>query len=393
VIRNEGKMPKRKKKNNKFKVVLVLLIIIGIPVAYFLLTNRINISIDKRKPKTEVAVKELENKANVSEAIAHAVKLLGVPDKLFRSNILNDRVYIKVGINRDELDLNYANMIITGQVQLSEGTIISGKEKNNGNRQVLEFLDNIDSQEYQVILYYASEDSYGKKKTLLSVVVDDFGNFSGELLDEFCALNPAVTFAILPDLEHSSDVMKKAAKTYHETIIHIPMEPQGYPKNNPGDNAIFVHLSEKQIIKRMKNFIKQLPLCVGANNHMGSLATADREIMQSVLEVLKREEMYFVDSRTSTSSVAYSTAQEMLMPTFENMLFLDSPNVSEKTFQTKIKRLRELKEKHKKVLVITHCNNKEKLKYLKRIIKEAVKMDYELVPVSELFNNKLPEIL
>lgn len=389
-------MPKRKKnkkKNNKFKVLVVLLIIIGIPVAYFLLTNSINISFDKRIPKKKVEIKDIKNQTNVSEAIAHAVKLLGIPDKLFKNTVLKDKVYIKLGINRDEMDLNYANMIISGQVQLVEGIIVSGVEKNNGTRQVLEFSDPIDSQEIQVILYYASGNSYGKKKTLLSVVIDDFGYFSGDLLDEFCKLNPAVTFAILPDLDHSVDVMIKAAETEHETMIHVPMEPQGYPKNNPGDNAIFVHLSKKQIIKRMKNFIKQLPLCIGANNHMGSLATADAEVMESVLEVLKREEMYFIDSRTSTSSVAYSTARDMLMPTFENMLFLDSPDAGEKTFQTKIKRLKEMKKKHKKVLVITHCSDKKKLDYLKRIIKEAAKMDYELVPVSELFKNKLPEIL
>lgn len=388
-----AKRKKRKKQNNKFKVFLVLLIIIGIPIAYFLLTNNINISFDKRIPQKKVEIKDIENKTNVSEAIAHAVKLLGIPDKLFKNNVLKDKVYIRLGINRDEMDLNYANMIITGQVEIAKGKLVSGIEKNSGTRQVLEFLDPADSQEIQVILYYASGGSYGKKKPLLSIVVDDFGYFSGTLLDDFCKLDPAVTFAVLPDLTHSVAAMQMADESGHETIIHIPMEPQGYPKNNPGDNAIFVHLSEKQIIKRMKHYIKQLPLCIGANNHMGSLATADKDVMQSVLEVLKREDMYFVDSRTSSSSIAFATAREMLMKTHENMLFLDSPDISEATFKTKLNRLKQLKEKNDKVLVITHCKDKGKLAYLQRMINAAETMGYQLVPVSELFKNKLPEFL
>ncbi len=70
---------------------------------------------------------------------------------------------------------------------------------------------------------------------------------NNKLLDDFCSLNSNVTFAILPDQRYSKLVMNKAAETGHETIIHIPMEPVSYPKDNPGANAIYVHLTEKEI--------------------------------------------------------------------------------------------------------------------------------------------------
>ena len=142
-----------------------------------------------------------------------------------------------------------------------------------------------------------------------------------------------------------------------------------------------------------ESYIKQFPLCVGANNHMGSFATTDEFVMRTVLQVLKEHELYFVDSRTSVSSIAYDVAREMMIPTCENKLFLDTPRISEKTLALKIKKLEHLAVDNKKILVITHCTSQKKYEFLKEFIEEIEKLDFELVPVSELFKSNLPEII
>lgn len=84
--------------------------------------------------------------------------------------------------------------------------------------------------------------------------------------------------------------------------------------------------------------MKELPYCIGANNHMGSLATADKQVMTTVLEVLKRHSMFFIDSFTTSSSVAFQTAQEMLIPSIRRDIFLDAPDHSDATLNKKWKR-------------------------------------------------------
>jgi len=343
--------------------------------------------------KEKVSVKQKQEEISVLDAIVHAKLLLGVPEKNYKSHIGEDAIYISIGIDSSEMDLNYANIIISGRVELIGGKILSGKEKNNGNKQVLELEDPIDSQKYFVSLYYSKSHTKTKAKTQLAIVVDDFGIRNNKLLDDFCSLNSNVTFAILPDQKFSKHVMNRAAETGHETMIHIPMEPVSYPRDNPGANAIYVHLSEKEIKHRMEGFIKQFPLCVGANNHMGSFATTDESVMRSVLQVLKDHDLYFVDSRTSQSSIAYDTAKKMLIPTCENQFFLDTPSISEKTLPNKIRQLKYLAKDRDKILVITHCATQDRYDFLKEFIKEVEKLDVELVPVSELFKSKLPEII
>lgn len=352
-----------------------------------------NLVKDPQQKRDKITIKQKREEISVLDVIVHAKLLLGVSEENYKNHIGEDAVYISIGVDRLEMDLNYANIIITGQVELIGGKIIKGEEKNNGNKQVLEIKDSHDSQTYFVTLYYTKSQNVAKDKTLLAIVVDDFGIRNNKLLDDFCSLNSNVTFAILPDQKYSKHVMNKAAETGHETMIHIPMEPISYPRDNPGANAIYVHLSKNEIKRRMENYIKQFPLCVGANNHMGSFATTDESVMRSVLQVLKDHNLYFVDSRTSQSSIAYDVAKKMMIPTCENQFFLDTPRITEKTLANKIRQLKYLAKDRERILVITHCATQDRYDFLKEFIKKIEKLDFELVPVSELFKSKLPEIM
>ena len=390
-------MAKRKSfsKNLIVKNYLYILLLIGFLFLLFSFSyNRIKkLVTNPQMKKDEISVQQKQEKISVLDAIVHSKKLLSVTEDNYTNFIGEDAIYVSIGINSSEIDLNYANIIITGQVELIGGKIISGVEKNDGNKQILEIEDPHDLQKYFVTLKYIKPPKETNVKTQLAIVVDDFGMRNNKVFDNFCSLNNNVTFAILPDQKFSKQVMNKAAETGHETMIHIPMEPISYPRNNPGPNAIYVHLSEKEIKRRMESYIKQFPLCVGANNHMGSFATTDEFVMRTVLQVLKEHELYFVDSRTSVSSIAYDVAREMMIPTCENKLFLDTPRISEKTLALKIKKLGHLAIDNKKILVITHCTSQKKYEFLKEFIEEIEKLDFELVPVSELFKSNLPEII
>ncbi|MDP8203494.1 MAG: divergent polysaccharide deacetylase family protein [Candidatus Tenebribacter mawsonii] len=390
-------MGKRKNtKNSKFdnNNIYVLLFMGFVLLLVLFNYDKINkLLSDPQQKKDKISIIQKRKEISVLDAIVHAKLLLGIPEENYKNHIGDEAIFISLGIDSSEMDLNYANIIVTGQVELIGGKIKSGLEKNNGNKQVLEIEDQNDSQKYVVTLYYTKLQEVAKNKTLLAIVVDDFGIGNNKLLDDFCSLDSNVTFAILPDQKFSKHIMNKAAETGHESMIHIPMEPISYPKDNPGANAIYVHLSEKEIKRRMENYIKQFPLCVGANNHMGSFATTDEKVMRTVLQVLKDHNLYFVDSRTSQSSIAYDVAKRMMIPTCVNQFFLDTPSITEKTLAKKIKQIRYLAKDRDKILVITHCATQDRYEFLREFIKEINKLDFELVPVSELFKSKLPEII
>jgi hypothetical protein len=58
------------------------------------------------------------------------------------------------------------------------------------------------------------------------IIVDDFGNSGGKLLEDFADLPQEIVFAVLPDLSHSKTAAEIAARKGHEVIIHVPMEAE-----------------------------------------------------------------------------------------------------------------------------------------------------------------------
>ena len=83
-----------------------------------------------------------------------------------------------------------------------------------------------------------------------------------------------------------------------------------------------VDLDDDEIRKRVRSYLEILPKAVGANNHMGSRATQDERVMSAVLDELKAAGLFFVDSRTIATSVAYQLAREKLIPTAKRDMFL-----------------------------------------------------------------------
>lgn len=334
-----------------------------------------------------------KNEDKIKAAIYNAASKLDVKTAKIRSKEKAKELYISIPLDRDLVDLTFANMIIKGDVMAAGGSFVSGKEDNKHNTQVLIFKNRQTNSKYNVELYYDKILITTPRRKQIAIIVDDFGNYNGPLLQDFIRTNPAVTFAIMPDTKHGREVLEGAKANGHECIIHIPMEPLDYPKSNPGTNAIYVQLSPREIENRMEDYIHQLPGCVGANNHMGSFASADPAVMQAVMRVLKRNNLYFVDSRTTSESVAYTIAQKSLVQAYKRDLFIDEPNLSEANLRKQLASLQQLRSSQDYAVVIMHCHTKQHLDYLNRFLRSVPALGYDVVPISKLQSHRLPLIL
>jgi polysaccharide deacetylase 2 family uncharacterized protein YibQ len=151
------------------------------------------------------------------------------------------------------------------------------------------------------------------------LIIDDLG-FEGQPLDRVMALDPNINLAILPNGTRAEQFAKTLHARGFEVLCHLPMQPRGHEM--PGRNAILASMSDDEIASTTRLNIEAVPYARGVNNHMGSLATADRRIMTSVMGALP-DGMYFIDSRTGGSSVAATVAREMNVRTGSRNVFLD----------------------------------------------------------------------
>ena len=157
----------------------------------------------------------------------------------------------------------------------------------------------------------------------VAIIVDDMGSSMKEV-DELMAIKLPLTFSIIPGLAKAKGVAQAAHGGGYQVMIHIPMEPQGYPRQRMEQNGLLLAQSDGEIEKRLNSFLQAVPYARGANNHMGSRFTEDKGKMETVLGFLKGKGLFFIDSRTTPRSVGNSLAREMGVETASRNVFIDN---------------------------------------------------------------------
>ncbi|HEV7921883.1 MAG TPA: divergent polysaccharide deacetylase family protein [Thermoanaerobaculia bacterium] len=160
-----------------------------------------------------------------------------------------------------------------------------------------------------------------KRKGQIVLILDDIG-FAHQPLADAMQIDPNLNFAVLPNGAHAGEYARTLHARGFEVLCHLPMEPVGYPRMSPGENAVLTSMSDNEVARITRENVGAVPFAVGMNNHMGSRATADRRVMTSVLGALPKG-MYFIDSKTTGGSVAGSLAREMNIRTASRNVFLD----------------------------------------------------------------------
>ncbi len=135
----------------------------------------------------------------------------------------------------------------------------------------------------------------------LVLVVDDVG-FNMSRVRQMLDWNVPVIFAILPRRPFSADAAAVVAAAGRDVYLHQPMEPRGYPDDNPGRFAIYSSQSTAQIRQTLAANLDSLPGVKGLNNHMGSAFTADLESMDVVAAVAVARQLVLIDSLTTGRS-------------------------------------------------------------------------------------------
>lgn len=154
----------------------------------------------------------------------------------------------------------------------------------------------------------------------LAIVIDDIG-YRGAEDQAILALPPAVAVAIIPSAPYASARAKQAYAQQRDILIHLPMQPKGNVAIESG--ALRLGMNAEHVAALMRGAREAVPYAIGLNNHMGSAATADKALMQLLMKELAREQLFFLDSKTVGSSVAYQTAKTFGVRALERHIFLD----------------------------------------------------------------------
>ncbi len=155
----------------------------------------------------------------------------------------------------------------------------------------------------------------------LAIILDDVGG-DNAAIDSIFALPYPLTLSILPNHPHSAEIAEEAHRRGYQVMLHLPMEALG--EEAPEPQELRPGMSSQEVSSELTAMLRTVPYAAGVNNHQGSRATSDGLLMTELMPVLQSHRLFFIDSRTTTATVAYDRAQAAGVPcAYRNVPFLD----------------------------------------------------------------------
>ncbi len=220
-----------------------------------------------------------------------------------------------------------------------------------------------------------------KLRPAVSIIIDDIGDRYKDGL-RAVSLPAPYTYSFLPNTPFAKRLAKQAHKMNKEVMLHLPMQATNGKKLGP--NGLTNDMTRAEFDKTLQNAYRSIPYVAGINNHMGSLLSTDKEIMRWLMSFVinQKNELYFIDSRTSASSVIVDVAKEKNIKVLSRDAFLDH-DTSVESITKQINYLIKIAKKNGSAIGIAHP-----YPTTLTVLETAWLLFYEagvdLIPVSEL---------
>lgn len=215
----------------------------------------------------------------------------------------------------------------------------------------------------------------------VAIIIDDVGH-SHPAAKPFIEMDHPVALSILPGRPFSDDLASEAAQRGKTLLLHLPMEPMGYPGVDPGPGAILLSHTAKEIREVLDQDIASMPKIAGINNHMGSRATTDPRVMETVLQLVAEKGLFFIDSRTTPETIALRVARELGIPSARRDVFLDN-DPTPAAIDARTDELLDLAEKKGWAIGIGHAN-RETAEALERLAVKANQRNIQWISLESL---------
>jgi polysaccharide deacetylase 2 family uncharacterized protein YibQ len=154
----------------------------------------------------------------------------------------------------------------------------------------------------------------------VAIIIDDLGP-NKHAAEEVLDIKAPFTLSILPQQPYSAWVAEEGHRLGHDVIAHIPMEAEKSYKL--GEGGLYTWMTDKEITETLNKDILTVPHALGVSNHMGSAFTQDTRSMQILIAALKKKNLFFLDSLTSSKSVGYHLAAMHGITALNRDIFLD----------------------------------------------------------------------
>jgi len=217
------------------------------------------------------------------------------------------------------------------------------------------------------------------RPAIVVLIIDDLGHHMHNGM-RAVKLPGKVNLAILPHTPGAQLLAERGSAAGKEVILHAPMSNIHNKPLGPG--GLTADMSEQDFRQTLSLSLGSTPHVRGVSNHMGSYLTGQRQPMVWLMEELGQRGLYFIDSRTSTETVAANTAAEFQIPYLSRQVFLDNERNPE-AIANRFEEVLELASRKGLGVAVGHPYDPT-LEYLEKTLPSLSARGYRLALVSEV---------
>ncbi len=196
-----------------------------------------------------------------------------------------------------------------------------------------------------------------------------------------------VTFAFAPYGDNLQEQVNKARANGHEVLLQLPMEPMGFPANNPGPKTLLSDADDVTNIEALHWHMSRFAGYTGITNYMGGkLLNTPKALKPVMLELRKRGLIYLEDASTAVT-VSEDVATKANVPYRNSEIVIDGVPTPE-GIATALELL-EAEAKANGFAVGTGSGLEVTQEAVKEWAKELREKGIILVPVSALYKGRL----
>ncbi|MDQ0457383.1 divergent polysaccharide deacetylase family protein [Rhizobium paknamense] len=154
----------------------------------------------------------------------------------------------------------------------------------------------------------------GAHGTRIAIVVGGLGLSQTGTQKAIKTLPEEVTLAFAASGNSLSRWMQDARRGGHEILLQVPMEPLGYPGNNPGRGTLLVDRQEAEILQELHRAMASMTNYTGLMNYMGGRFLSSTQALEPVMRDIAGRGLLFLDDGGSAQSLSDGVGKALNMP-------------------------------------------------------------------------------
>jgi hypothetical protein len=133
-----------------------------------------------------------------------------------------------------------------------------------------------------------------------------------------------ITFAFAPYGSTLQDQVDAARAEGHEVLLQLPMEPIGYPVNNPGPRTLLAEADAETNLESLRWHMSRFAGYTGVINYLGGRMLASAPALTPVLSEIQKRGLLYLEDGSSTLTASQDIAKKLKLPNKRGQIVIDA---------------------------------------------------------------------